>query len=112
MNVRWASDESFLVSVGGRDRCAFQWRVRPISAPPTTFYGSQPLQPLDKQGLVYRMSDGVPAPAMRQGAVAGGWPIVPAGAPAAGGVGPVVASGGVGSKQRAPLGGGGYGVRR
>ncbi|GMH44987.1 hypothetical protein BSKO_12944 [Bryopsis sp. KO-2023] len=27
MNVRWSSDERYVVSVGGRDRSVFQWRV-------------------------------------------------------------------------------------
>ncbi|KAG2444303.1 hypothetical protein HXX76_001060 [Chlamydomonas incerta] len=27
MNVRWAADESYAVSVGGKDRAVFQWRV-------------------------------------------------------------------------------------
>jgi microtubule-associated protein-like 6 len=32
MNVRWSADETFAVSVGGRDRGVFQWRlVHPLS---------------------------------------------------------------------------------
>ena len=27
MNVRWSADETFAVSVGGRDRGVFQWRL-------------------------------------------------------------------------------------
>ena len=26
-NVRWAVDESYAISVGGRDRCTFQFRI-------------------------------------------------------------------------------------
>ena len=32
-NVRWAYDESFACSVGGRDRCTFQFRIVQDQAP-------------------------------------------------------------------------------
>ena len=50
MNVRWGADESYVVSVGGRDRAVFQWRVtreRPVVPPPLL----QPWAPTDQSGL-------------------------------------------------------------
>ncbi|GAX81084.1 hypothetical protein CEUSTIGMA_g8518.t1 [Chlamydomonas eustigma] len=50
-NVRWSVDETFACSVGGRDRCTFQFRVyRDQTAPPAPAYG---FMPLDKQGITW-----------------------------------------------------------
>ncbi|KAL6747740.1 WD40-repeat-containing domain protein [Haematococcus lacustris] len=61
MCVRWAADESFAVSVGGRDRCVFQWRLVPSSTPPSTFFGHQPLAPVGADGIVFRVPEASPA---------------------------------------------------
>ncbi|GFH33025.1 WD_REPEATS_REGION domain-containing protein, partial [Haematococcus lacustris] len=61
MCVRWAADESFAVSVGGRDRCVFQWRLVPSSTPPSTFFGHQPLAPVGADGIVFRVPEALPA---------------------------------------------------
>jgi len=51
MNVRWGLDQSFAVSVGGRDRCVFQWKVmRDVPEPPKLAYN---YVQLDKNGLAW-----------------------------------------------------------
>jgi microtubule-associated protein-like 6 len=64
MNVKWLADERWAVSVGGRDRAVFQWRL----VPPLTQQEKAarrlaeqqvPLVPCDQEGLVWQ-----PAPAV------------------------------------------------
>ena len=115
MNVKWSADESYAVSVGGRDRCVFQWRLVRAQAPPTTFYGNAPCAPIDKAGIVYRLQDGVPQQAQQpqqqrlqqpqQAQQQWAFARPPPGGPV-----PVVAQGGMPGKH--PLGGGGHGMGR
>jgi microtubule-associated protein-like 6 len=59
MNVKWLADERWAVSVGGRDRAVFQWRL----VPPLT-QGEKAarrlaeqqvsLEPCDQEGLVWQ----------------------------------------------------------
>ncbi|KAG2487374.1 hypothetical protein HYH03_013944 [Edaphochlamys debaryana] len=52
MNVRWGSDETYAVSVGGKDRCVFQWRVvRQAPKQPQQMY--VPWAQVDDKGLVW-----------------------------------------------------------
>ncbi len=84
----------------------FQWRVVEEVKAPDHFYGRQPIQPVDKGGLVYRMVDGVPAQQQRgSGAAAQHWASAPS---PPGGVKPSVSRGG---GPKAPLSGGGFGRR-
>lgn len=52
--VRWARDESYAISVGGRDRCIFQWRLAPDVKPPNAVYDRIPGSQIDSQGVAYR----------------------------------------------------------
>lgn len=54
MNVRWASDESFAVSVGGKDGAVMQWRLVPADAPQASVHEVvAPWERQDAQGKVY-----------------------------------------------------------
>ena len=45
--VRWSSDDAYVVSLGGADRCVFQWRaVRSLDGPATV----PPTPPTSKVG--------------------------------------------------------------
>ncbi|KAG1660540.1 hypothetical protein FOA52_003891 [Chlamydomonas sp. UWO 241] len=90
-NVRWAADESYACSVGGRDRCTFQFRVGVPPAPPRI--SAMAYAPLDQRGVEW----GSPSVANKQAhaqARAGG-----AGGGAGGG-----ARAGVGAAQQRPQG--------
>ncbi len=51
MDVRWSADESYVVSVGGADRAAFQWRLVPhvVAEEPH----KKKLVALDKEGKTW-----------------------------------------------------------
>lgn len=91
-------------------RCAFQWRLVPATQDPTSFYGNQPLQPLDKAGLVYRLPDS--AEDQQAAARAGGRRDAVQGAARGGGQLPTALPQSAGLRAKAPLGGGGYGMPR
>jgi microtubule-associated protein-like 6 len=55
MGVRWGADQTYAVSVGGKDRAVFVWRVVPpkVRDPYEVDVPWGVFAPLDKQGLAW-----------------------------------------------------------
>ena len=60
-SFRWASDESFACSVGGRDRCTFQFKI--VRDQPPAPQKAYSFQPLDREGVVWSDPTAAPPPA-------------------------------------------------
>lgn len=52
MNVKWSCNGEYVVSVGGRDRSVFQWKVH-ITSPHQKQDVSSPMRPLDAKNMFW-----------------------------------------------------------